>query len=194
MLDKSLAILRAIRNDKQKLERLLEFMEKEFTRERKDEMELMNYNELLPEKYRKIVREIADNLNSNFISYYNPDTMEVEYFPKNLLYEGENYPGDDDDNPFRWNHDRWDECVKFAPLGTRATYDIMTNFVTRMPDGPEKTELTKMLGGRKSYVNFNQLILKSPYKDEWFVFKQNSLEKHVIDKYFHKYIRLNSDD
>jgi hypothetical protein len=191
LLDKSLSILRTIRDDRQKLERLLDFMEKEFMLEKKDETELTNYNDLLPDRYRKIVREIADNLNSNFISYYNPDTLEVEYFPKNLLYEGESCSGDDEDNPFRWNRNRWDECIKFAPLGARATYDIMTNFVNRLSDGTEKTELTKILDGRKSYVKFNQLILKSACKDDWFVFKQKSLEKYVIDKYFRKYI--NSD-
>jgi hypothetical protein len=76
LLDQILPLLHSIKDDKEKLTKLLHFMEEEFVEE-EIEQDNYDYKEKLPEKYRDIVKQMADSLSANLLCFFNPDTLEL---------------------------------------------------------------------------------------------------------------------
>jgi hypothetical protein len=184
LLGKVLSIFRYVRDDKEKLEKLLSFMEDEFLCEEED----IDYKERLPEKYREAVRMIADVLSDNCICYYNLDTLEVEYIHKSL-YEDLDFDAEwDDDDELNLSFLKWENCIKIEPLDSRESFNIMDRFVNQLKNKKEAYKLTQALNGRKPFANFNHIIHNSDCRDEWFAFRQKELEGYVIRNYFYKYL------
>jgi hypothetical protein len=59
----------------------------------------------------------------------------------------------------------------------------MERFVYQLEDGTLKSELEDTLQRRKSFQNFKHLIDNSDYRETWFAFKQNELEKLVGEQF-----------
>jgi hypothetical protein len=74
LLDKILSILSAVRNDKEKLARILTFLESEIL----PVIEGSNNKIEIPSKYEALVHTIADNISAGLICHLNMDTLEVE--------------------------------------------------------------------------------------------------------------------
>lgn len=179
--DQVLAILYKIKEDDEKLTRLFEFMVEEFLEADDENQEERNHLELIPEKYRDIVKEIADNMSANLISYFNPDTQEIEFIPKDVLYGG----FDEFEDSFPLTNEEWDNCITIEPLDSRESYEIMESFVNHLKDKKEASKLSQALNGRKPFANFNHQIHNSDYREDWFAFRQKELEKYVINNYFY---------
>ncbi|MDR1898170.1 MAG: UPF0158 family protein [Prevotellaceae bacterium] len=186
LLDKVLSILRDMKDDKEKLEKLLSFMEDEFLSE-EDEDEDVDYKEQLPEKYREVVRLIANGLSANYICFYNPDTLEVEDIPKSM-YEELDFDAEWDDDELDLSFLKWENGIKIEPLDSRESFDIMDRFVNQLKNKKEAYKLTQALNGHKPFANFNHIIHNSDCRDEWFAFRQRQLERYVIQDYFYKYL------
>jgi hypothetical protein len=184
-------------DDKGKLAKLLDFMEKGYILPEEDEDDMKTK---LPKKYKKIVRRIADSLGGNFICFFNPDTLEVEDVPKELFDEGyyDDESEEDDDESEEDEEEKenesvltfmkWEKCVKIEPLDSSKSFKIMEDFVDQLSNGKEAGKLSQALNGRKPFAGFNHLIHNSKYREDWFAFRQKELEKHVIRRYFHEYL------
>ncbi|GAP71677.1 hypothetical protein SAMD00024442_16_32 [Candidatus Symbiothrix dinenymphae] len=191
LLDEILPLLHSIKDDEGKLATLLRFMQEEFVEEEIEQNDY-DFKEKLPEKYRDIVKQMADSLSAGFVCFFNPDTLEMEDIPQSLLremvFDDDEDEESDEDSPFNLNHDKWDKCTKIEPLESSESFVIMENFVEQLPNGSEKNRLIQALNGRKPFANFNNVIHNSKYRENWFDFRQKELEKHVIQNYFYDYL------
>jgi hypothetical protein len=74
--------LKSVKDDEEKLEKLLSFMEEEFLSDIDvGDAEDIDYKEQIPGKYREVVQMIAGDLSGDHICFYNPDTLEVRDIP-----------------------------------------------------------------------------------------------------------------
>jgi hypothetical protein len=181
-LDKILGIIRYIMNDDKKLTKVLEFLEQEILDDEPDTDDSENHLEQVPEKYRKIISEIADNMEANLISYFNPDTLEIEFYPKDALIM-EDYEDEDWEDPEL----KWDNCITIEPLESRESFQLMENFVNQLKDKKVASRLSQALNGVKPFANFNCIIHDSKFREDWFAFRQKELEKYVINNYFYDF-------
>ncbi|MDR1879892.1 MAG: hypothetical protein LBQ78_03055 [Tannerellaceae bacterium] len=196
LLDEVLSVLRYMKDDKEKLEKLLSFMEEEFLSEEEEEEDI-DYKEQLPEKYREAVRMIADGFSDNCICYYNLDTLEVETIHKSLFDElifDEEWDDEEDDDELDLSFMKWENCIKIEPLESRESFNIMIRFVNQLKNKKEARKLEQALNGHKPFANFNHIIHNSDCKKEWFAFRQKELERYVIQNYFHKYLEDNNKE
>ncbi|MDR2814009.1 MAG: UPF0158 family protein [Prevotellaceae bacterium] len=173
-----------IKDDKEKLEKLYNFTETEIPPSKEDDDEV-DYKEQLPVKYRDVVRQIADNLNAGFICFFNPDTLELENTPKDLLGElGEDGEDCEANFGFKLTHNKWKSCLKIEPLSSRESFTIMEDFTNKLKNKKEARKLAIALEGRKPFANFNHIVNNSDYRKNWLDFRQKELEKYVIQNYF----------
>ena len=77
LLDQILPILSAVRDDKEKPERIPAFSESEILPEIKEE------EITIPQKYEALVKDIAQNIVCGLICHLNMDTLETEAYPQN---------------------------------------------------------------------------------------------------------------
>ena len=84
LLDKILQLLSAVRNDNEKLSRILTFLESEILPEKENDDDIK-----IPKKYEAVVHSIADNISAGLVCCLNMDTLEVEDYPANI--EGEEW-------------------------------------------------------------------------------------------------------
>ena len=174
LLDQCLAILHTIKDDNKSLETLLEFMEEEFVTEKQEVTPLTDYKLQIDEKYRPVVKDIADYLEMGCIVFIDPETLEIEYVPKNY---------DPAMTDFEYDYDKVEDWIKIEPLESHASYKIMRSFVENLPNGKEKEKLTNVINGHKPFANFNRLIHDSEYREDWFKHRTCLYEKYVIDNY-----------
>ncbi|MDR0863673.1 MAG: UPF0158 family protein, partial [Candidatus Symbiothrix sp.] len=156
-----------------------------------------DYKEKLPEKYRDVVKRIADSLSANLICFFNPDTLELEDIPQNLWDEmifDEDDEEADEENLFQLEHRKWDKCIEIEPLESHESFEIMANFVNQLKSGRETEKLVQALNGHKPFANFNHQIHDSKYREDWFAFRQKELEKYVIQHYFYEYLDENTEE
>jgi hypothetical protein len=69
--------------------------------------------------------------------------------------------------------------LRFQEVPSSESFRIMERFVYQLEDGTLKSELEYALQIRKPFQNFKHLIDNSDYREAWFAFKQNELEKLV---------------
>lgn len=174
LLDQCLSILYSIKDDKQYLEKLLEFMQQEFCEEEIDETKTVDHLSQVPVKYHAVVKEIADNMSAQLISFINPQTLKVDAIPQNVEY------ADIDEQVFIPD---LEDRIKIKPLDSHDSYEIMENFVAQLPNNREKKRLSNVVDGYKPFANFNRIIHQSEFREKWFEFRQKELEKFVIDNY-----------
>jgi len=179
LLDQCLAILYTIKDDKENLEKLLEFMEEEFVEKEPVTTFLPDYKLQIDEKYRLVVKEIADYLAMNCVVFVNPETFEIDFVPKNH----ETFTADID-----FDYDKVEDWIEIEPLESHESFEIMESFVESLPEGKEKNKLADAIGGHKPFANFNHLIHNSEEHENWFTYRTHWLEKYLIDNYLEKIV------
>ncbi|MCX7551844.1 UPF0158 family protein [Xanthomarina sp. F2636L] len=135
-----------------------------------------------------IIKEIAQNLNCGFDSYYSSKTNEVISIPNFSQFSDEV----EFKEAFKVDLDKItkneSEYVKIEVLESFESFKIMERFVSQMSENQMKLELEKILQMKKPFQNFKYSIENSDFRNLWFVFKQNELEKIVENRL--KSIRL----
>lgn len=173
LLDEILQILHTVKEDKNKLQQIFRFFNDEIY-EKPEEIEI-------PEKYKKVVSEIADSIDAGLVCYLNPETLETEEIPKNMLNdpnEFEEITGDTLDSR-NLKHNEWKNCITFEPLESHESFKIMEQFADNMDDIKFHEKLINILNRRKPFANFKAIIDNSLYRQNWFDFKTQWLENHV---------------
>ncbi|MBU2997951.1 UPF0158 family protein [Cellulophaga baltica] len=127
----------------------------------------------------KIIKEIAQELDSGFDCYYNPKTDEIVTIP--------NFGQISDEDEFREafgvelekvNKNKA-EFIKIEVLESFESFKIMEHFISQIADKQLQAELENILEQKKPFQNFKNSIDNSDYRQNWFDFKQNELEKIV---------------
>ena len=175
ILAEVLGHIHLVRDDKQKLQKILDFILTEIYEEPEEKtLEI-------PEKYEKLLDPIAQSIDAGFVCFLNPDTLEIEEVPQKLLEDPDDYEmitgcGLDD---MDLKHAMWEKCYTFEPLESYESFKIMEGFAGYIDDPVLQNKLFNALNRRHPFRNFNGVIHNSTFRESWFQFKQEWLENHV---------------
>lgn len=126
-----------------------------------------------------IIKEIAQELDCGNDSYYNSKTDEIIAIP--------NFANISDEDEFQ-------ECfkadlknvkknkadlIKIEVPESFVSFKIMERFIDQISDVQFKSELENILQNKKPFQNFKNSVDNSDFRQDWFDFKQNELEKIV---------------
>jgi hypothetical protein len=177
-LDTILQILYTVKEDKDKLEKILQFLEDEIYEE-PDASEEVD----IPEKYKKVVSQIADSIDAGFNCYLNPETLEIEEIHQNMMDGNFDFEDTDSesDEEINYKYYDWEKYIIFEPLESGESFKIMEQFTEQLNDSKLQNKLLNALNNRKPFANFKYLIDNSLYRQNWFGFKKQWLENHVYE-------------
>lgn len=156
-------------------------------------------NTVCPEK---VVREIADNIDAGITCYLNPDTWEYEDIAPCVMEEFGPSDWDDeeedDETDTGWQADlrrglrqqldkidSWKHCIRIEQPESHESYRFMARFIEECI--PENDiwcgRAWQAINGRRPFANFKHIVEHcSPYRQQWFHFKRQCLEKYVRDE------------
>ena len=189
LLNQILPILYAVKDDEEKLQQILDFLLNEIYEEPNDEI-------LIPEKYKELVRRTAESIDCGLVCFINPETLETEEVPKELMNDVVEFDEDEaeSDNEFNLNHYKWERYITIEPPESHESFEIMESFVTEITNKNLKNRILNALGNRKPFANFKNLIETSNYREQWFAFKQRKLEEYVWEYLIGENFPLNQED
>jgi len=128
---------------------------------------------------KNIVKEIAENLDCGNNCYYNSKTNEIVTIPNFSNTSDEQELKEffrDDLNKIK---DHKADFIKFEVLESFESFKIMERFSEQMTDEKFKLKMRDILEKKKPFQNFKNTIDQSDFRQKWFDFKQNELEKIV---------------
>jgi transcription termination factor NusB len=182
LLNEILPILHSVKEDKEKLQKILDFLLEEIYEE-PDETEPE-----IPEKYRELVHTVAENIDCGLVCFINPETLEVEEIPKGMVDGFSDFSlnseleEDEDEDEQKILHQDWETCITVEPRESNESFKIMEKFVDEVNDKNLKNKLINALNNRKPFANFKNIVESSDHRKEWFAFKQRQLEILVWDE------------
>lgn len=176
LLDEILPILYTVKEDPIKLQKILTFLEEEIY----EEPEELDEPEL-PEKFTKVVSEIADSIDSGLVCFLNMDTGETEDIPKDMLHDPEDFEAMTGESfeSMNFKYPEWENFMTFEPLESHESFKIMRNFTDSLKDRMLQNRLVNALDNRKPFANFKFIIDNSAHRQDWFDFKKQYLENYV---------------
>jgi hypothetical protein len=175
LLNEILPILHSVKEDKEKLQKILDFLLEEIYAEtEEEEIEI-------PEKYKELVHNVAENIDCGLVCFINPETLELEEIPKGMLDGFSDFSlnpelDDEDDDEQKFLHEEWESCIIIEPRESSESFKIMERFVDKVNDKNLKNKLINALNNRRPFANFKNIVESSNYRKEWFAFKQRQLE------------------
>jgi hypothetical protein len=127
----------------------------------------------------KIIKAIAQELDCGNDCFYNIKTDEIIAIP--------NFSIISDDEAFiecfgadlKRVEKNKAEFIKIEILESFESFKIIKRFVSQIADEQLQAELENILEQKKPFQNFKNRIDNSDYRQNWFDFKQNELEKIV---------------
>ncbi len=172
ILNEVLAYIRLVRDDKQKLKKILDFILEEIYEKPEKVLEI-------PEKYEKLLHPIAQAIDCGLICYLNLDTLEIEELPSLLITDRADFETQCGEWEEEFKHQHWENHMSFEPLGSRESFRIMEGFAAQQSDAKFQEQLFYALNNRKPFASFKWKVDNSPYRQDWFDFKQQWLEGHI---------------
>jgi len=174
ILDEVLQIIRTVKDDEKALQKILDFLEEEIILSFEGDVKL-------PEKYNRVVKEIADNINAGLVCFLNPDTLDTDELPQEFVTEPFNYEMEtgmtmDDFNP---KYTEWEKCITIEPMPANDSFGIMEKFANQLDNSKLKTHLLTVLNNRKPFANFKRIIDDSDVRQQWFDFKDHHVQNYV---------------
>jgi hypothetical protein len=171
LLDEILGMLQQVKDSKEDLQRIHDFMSENIFIEEGDLV--------IPEKYKKAVAEIADNIQCGFICQVSKKTIEIISIRRENSYEFGDCDEEEEEEEKDENNLSLEDIVTISPLESHESFRVMENFVLSLNESRLKHQLTSALQRNKPFANFNGIIHNSPERDEWFSYRQHALEQHV---------------
>lgn len=140
----------------------------------------------IPPHFLEVVPKIADKIDAGFVCYLNPETLEMEEIPKHLFDDPEMFDFETGEPRFpeEWKFPDRDNCFVFKPIELYDYLTIMQEFADFIHDEKFSTKLSQVLVQRKSLSKFKKAIENSAYREDWFAFKKQWIEKYVSDQIF----------
>ena len=128
---------------------------------------------------KKIINEIAQELDCGNDCYFNPKTKEIIAIPNYSIISDEELFEEFFGSDVEKVNEREADFIKLEVLQSFESFKIMERFVEQIDDQKFKAALENALQRRKPFRNFKYLIDDSDFRQDWFDFKQNELEKRV---------------
>lgn len=195
LLDQITNIINSVKNDNDKLQQILNYLNSEIVEEEDDQNDSYIALNELPDKYKTIVNEIAQYIDMGMFCFLNPTTNELDFIPQEIYYEV-NYEDDSEkmkkelNDMHGWEVIKfldWDKYFSFEPLPSFESFQIMEKFTYLLPDDkPIRSRLLKALRNRKPFANFGRIIDDSDLREQWFEFKQQWLDNLVAKQLLEK--------
>lgn len=168
-------MIEVIRDDEEQLKRVHSLLD--------SEMDLANEAGIIPGKFRELVAGIADSLNAGLACFLNLETYEVEEIPDTFLgMDPEEYEFSTGEKMETPKHESWEKCIAIDPLESWESFRVMEYFTEDLEDHQWQEKLFQALNKKRPFANFKQLIDSSPYRQDWFDYKQRYLEREVYQQ------------
>lgn len=135
------------------------------------------------DRLRPILKSIVQSLEAGYVCYLNKLTYEVIDIPEALSHHDEQEYLEvfqPDINEVTKNES---DYVRIEPPTSYEGFKIMEAFVDQLKDPFFQRKLMDVLNGRKPFQHFRRLIDDSKYRQDWFDFKAEQVEKLVLDKF-----------
>lgn len=176
LMDEILPIIYSIKEDDRKLQRILDFLHQEIYVE-VDSLEDIE----LPDKYKKVVSEIADSIEAGFVCFLNVDTLESEEYPKEMLNDPEEFEAMTGQSfeSMDMKYTTWEKYINFEPLDSFEDMQIMKQFTAFTDDVRLQNRLTNALESRKPFANFINILDNTEHLHNWYNFKKQYMRDHV---------------
>jgi len=176
LLDEILGNIRLIKDDKDKLQLLLEFIQDELVSDDKEELDE------IPHAFEKVLKPIAEAIDAGMVCFLNLDTLETEDVHREWL--DENFDSEIDcgipkEEWIPFNQPNWKNCMEFEPLESQESFRIMEKFASQLKNIPLQNKLIQALNNRKPFANFKRIIDNSDERQNWFKFKDLEMQKYV---------------
>jgi hypothetical protein len=180
LLNEILPILHSVKEDREKLQKILDFLLEEVYVEPEEEF-------VIPKKYRELIHSVAENIDCGLVCFINPETLEVEDIPKGMLDGFSDFSinpefEDEVEDEQKFLHEDWETYITVEPRESSESFKIMERFVDEVNDKNLKNKLINALNNRKPFANFKNIVESSDYREDWFAFKQRQLEILVWDE------------
>ena len=128
---------------------------------------------------QSIVREIAQELDCGNECYYNIKTNEIIAIPDfSQISDEEEFKEIFREHLEKINQKK-EDFIKIERLESFESFKIMERFIEQLNDQNFKLKLQDILQQKKPFQNFKHKIDQSNFRQSWFDFKQNELEKIV---------------
>jgi hypothetical protein len=128
------------------------------------------------------IKEIAEQMDCGMRCYHNIKTNKLVFFPADLEFD-DDYAAEffqDDINELQNNADDYHEIEKPE---SRDSFQIMEDFANSAQiDERFRVKLQTVLELKKPFANFKTCIDNSDYREDWFSFKSNWMQKWVKDQ------------
>jgi len=176
LLDDILLILREVKEDKEVLQKILDFLQEEVIMPDEEE-----YTVQLPERYNAVVKEIAGNIDAGQVCFLNTDTLEIDDMPYGLysnpeIYEMETGMTLEEFNPA---YTQWEKYITIEPPESNESFKIRSKYADQLDNSRLKTRLVNALNNRRPFANFKLIIENSDARKDWFSFKDKYLQDYV---------------
>ena len=126
-----------------------------------------------------IIKEIAENLDCGNNCYYNSKTNEIVTIPNFTNTSDEQELKEFFRDDLNKINDQKADFIKFEVLESFESFKIMERFSDQVTDQKFQSELKSILEKKKPFQNFKNTIDHSDFRQNWFDFKRNELEKIV---------------
>jgi ABC-type branched-subunit amino acid transport system substrate-binding protein len=128
---------------------------------------------------QSVVREIAQELDCGNECYYNTKTNEIIAIPDFSQISDEEEFKEIFREQLEKINQKKENFIKIAIHESFESFKIMEQFIEQLKDQNFKLELQRVLQQKKPFQNFKHKIDQSNFRQSWFDFKQNELEKIV---------------
>ena len=133
-------------------------------------------------KKQQIIKEIVQELDCGSDCYYNLKTNEIIAIPDSSQVFDEEEFKEAFGEALEKVRKQKAAFIKIEPLESLETFKIIENFVAALTDLNFKSELQTVLQIGKPFQNFKHQIDHSIFRQDWFDFKQQELEKIVAKR------------
>lgn len=117
-----------------------------------------------------VLKDLADNLETGFRSYFHRDSHEIVSVPDPDRFF------DIDMEVWKESYDRIKkqrkEFLVIEIMDTSSSFRVMRDFVYSLEDGKSKDRLLQAIQGYKPFANFNHIIHQSEERERWFAFRR----------------------
>jgi len=183
LLDEILIMLRTLKDNREQLEKLHQYMRNELYTEDDTSTEAIS----IPERFASLVKDTADSLSAGMVCYINPDTLEKIGIPQSIIdtmiFDEEDDDDAEDDDPFYEDMKRidrdWKRTITINPPESGESFSFMERFVGTLPGSRLSKMLSEALSGPKPFRHFNNIIHQSVEREAWFTFRQKCLGNYV---------------
>ncbi|WP_166384694.1 MULTISPECIES: UPF0158 family protein [unclassified Polaribacter] len=135
-------------------------------------------------KKQQIIKEIAQEIDCGSDCYYNLKTNEIIAIPdSSQVFDEDEFKEAFSESLEKVRVQKTD-FIKIKPLESFESFKIMESFVAALTDLNFKEELQTVLQRGKPFQNFKHQIDHSIFRQDWFDFKQQELEKIVAKRLY----------